>query len=247
MEDSTTFEKFERVRTLIQGINPAIDKALTSCSTAIGKLKKLQEGEVIELTLEALPEETDKEKRRKKAILLLLSSWRNLRSEVKRVMALYGSGKADGKMTAQEHAGTLAKIFAFAKGPFGLVTVAAALIAGVLILLNSMSVTIVIKNRGCKALVPFVRLPFPIPGIELPTANIPDGGQGVARVSPLTVDVDGTRGGLVVISALRFSMEYQLETGAKDVVFNGQSLLGKKTTINLGDSKEHELIVLCSP
>lgn len=246
MEETTTLQKFEKIRTFISGVNPKVDKTLGEISQVINNLKKIENVDVIDLSLSALPEKTEKDKKRKKLLLLLLSSWRNLRSEVERVQGLYEKANSDGQITASEHTSVLGKSFALAKGPLGFVTIAAVAIVGAISLLNAMSVTIIIRNQGCSPIQPIVRLPFPIPGIELPRETIPDGGQGVARVPPLTVNVDGTNRSLVVLSALSFSMQYQLGSGATDVIFNGQTLLGKTTAIKLSERKQHEVILVCS-
>ena len=245
MEESTTLSKFEKIRTLISGVNPKIDKTLSDISSIIKNLQKIENVEIIDLTLEALPEKTDKDKKRKKLLLLLLSSWKNLRSEVERVQNLYEEAGSDGGITTSEHTSILGKTLGFAKGPLGFVTLAAVVIVGVLSLLNAISVTIVIKNQGCSPIQPIVRLPFPIPGIELPRETIPDGGQGVAKVPPLTANVDGTNKSTVILSAFSFSMQYQLGSGATDVIFNGQTLLGKVTSIKLSERKKHEVILKC--
>lgn len=246
MEKTTTLSKFEKIRTLISGVNPKIDKALSEISSIIKSLQKIENVEVIDLTLEALPEKTDKDKKRKKLLLLLLSSWKNLRSEVERVQSLYEKAGSDKEISASEHASILGKSFALAKGPLGLVTVAAVVIVGVASLLNAISVTIVIKNQGCSPVQPIVRLPVPIPGIELPKETIPDGGEGIAKVPPLTVTVDGTQNNVVILSAFSFSMQYQLGSGATDVIFNGQTLIGKQTVIKLSEKKQHEVILVCA-
>src|SRR3972149_11569069 len=115
MEEATTIGKFEQIRTLISGINPKIDKTLSEISSIIKNLQKTENIEVIDLTLEALPEKTDKDKKRKKLLLLLLSSWKNLRSEVERVQSLYEKAGSDGEITTSEHASILGKTFGFAK------------------------------------------------------------------------------------------------------------------------------------
>lgn len=246
MEETTTLSKFEKIRTLISGVNPKIDKALSEISSIIKSLQKIENIEVIDLTVQALPEKTDKDRKRKKLLLLLLSSWKNLRSEVERVQSLYEKANSDEGISSSEHASILGKAFGFAKGPLGFVTLAAIAIVGVISLLNAISVTIIIRNQGCSPIQPIVRLPFPIPGIELPKETIPDGGQGVAKVPPLTVNVDGTNRSSVVLSAFSFSMQYRLGTGATDVILNGTSLLGKQTIIKLSDSKQHEVVLVCS-
>ena len=61
-EETTTLQKFEKIRTLISGVNPKIDKSLREISTTISNLKRIESVEIIDLSLEALPEKTDKDK-----------------------------------------------------------------------------------------------------------------------------------------------------------------------------------------
>lgn len=246
MEETTTLEKFEKIQKLISGVNPKIDKTLSEISSIIKNLQKIEKIEVIDLSLSALPEKSQKDKKRKRLLLLLLSSWKNLHSEVRRVQGLYEKAGSDKEISPSEHVSVVGKIFALAKGPLGFVTIAAAVIVGAISLLNTISVTIIIRNQDCSPIQPIVQLPFPIPGIELPQETIPDGGQGTARVPPLTVNVDGTNRSSVVLSAFSFSMQYQLGSGATDVIFNGQTLLGKQTVIKLSERKQHEVILVCS-
>lgn len=249
LDNNTTAAKFEKIRILIKGINPNIDKALESCSKGIKTLKRLQTGDVIELTATNLPEGTEKQKKRKKALLLLISSWKNLKGEVARVQKLLNEQNTHGKVTREEQLATFGKLATSSKGPFGLITALAVVIVGVgaaFAYLNSTIVNISIKNQGCASIYPVVKLPVPIPGIKLPTDTIPNGGQAMASVPAFTVNVDGTKKGSVFISALTFTMEYNLGRGNTDLIFDSQSLIGKSTTINLGSSKNHELILRCS-
>lgn len=246
LDDTTTFAKFEKIRTLIKGINPKIDQSLEICSKGIKTLKRLQTGDIIELTAAGLPEGSPEQKKRKKALLFFISSWKGLKGEVARVQKLYAENSADGEVTKQEHIATAGKLAAASKGPFGLITGLAVIIAGAgaaLAFLNFSAVNITIKNQGCSPITPIVKLPVPIPGVKLPTETISSGGTAVASVPPFTVTVDGTQRGSVVLSALKFTMEYNL--GSADLIFDGQSLVGKSTTINLGSSKNHELILRC--
>ena len=246
MEETTTLQKLEKIKTLISGVNPRIDKTLTEISTIIKNLKRIENVDVIDLSLSALPETTDKDKKRKKLLLALLSSWKNLGSEVERVQSLYNQAGSDGSVSIGEHASVLGKTLALAKGPLGFVTVAAVVIVGVIALLNAISVTIVIRNRGCNPIQPIARLLFPIPGIDLPRETIPEGGSAKAKVPPLTVNVDGTNRSAITLKAFSFSMQYQLGSGATDVLFNGETLLSKVTTINLSEKKQHEVILVCA-
>lgn len=120
-EDSTTKEKFESITTLLKGINPKIDQALARVSKAGGDLEKIEKGEVIELTLENIPAESEEEKKRKKRLLLFIRFWKDLKSEVERVKLELERGNQTGKQD-------MGKITAFAKGPFGIITVLAIII-----------------------------------------------------------------------------------------------------------------------
>lgn len=247
IEDKTTIGKFEKIRTLVKGINPHIDKTLTSASDAIKKVKTLQSGEIIDLAAIGLPEETEEQKKRKKALLLFLNYWKDLQSEVKRAKSMYESANADGKITTKEHIQTAGKLASTSKGPFGLITALAVgivAVGGAFAYLNTQSVTITIKNQGCSSLDPTVKLPVSIPGVKLPTESIPNGGQSTATLPPLTVNVDGSTNGMIKFTMFGLSMNYEL-SGAT-LLFDSQSLVGKQTTINLGTTKEHELIIRCS-
>ncbi|MBI4096804.1 MAG: hypothetical protein HY428_00100 [Candidatus Levybacteria bacterium] len=128
LEETTTREKFESIRTLIKGINPQVDKALTQTSQAFADYEKLHKGEIIELTVEKLPEVTEEEKKRKKALLFLLRSWKQLQSEVERVQSEFGKGKESGDKTQD----MFSRVLRGAKGPLGIVTISALVIAGAL-------------------------------------------------------------------------------------------------------------------
>ena len=69
MEETTTVGKFERIKTLASGANPKIDKTLSEISSVIKNLQKIETFDVIDLTLTALPDQTDKDKKRKKLLL----------------------------------------------------------------------------------------------------------------------------------------------------------------------------------
>ena len=133
--EATTFEEFEAIRTLVRGINPKVDKALDVCYEAFERIENLRKGEVIELSAESLSENTQEEKRRKKAILFFIKTWKELKSEVERVSAELGVGAGEtDKKSFGEQIGSFGKIFAFAKGPFGIITLLALIIAVGLIL-----------------------------------------------------------------------------------------------------------------
>jgi hypothetical protein len=130
-EDSTTKEKFESVKELLKGINPKVDQTLIKVSKAWDDLEKIEQGEVIELSAEHLPEDTEEQKKRKKRVLLLIRSWNDLKNEVERVKTELENSKPDGKES-------FSKITSFAKGPFGIVTILAiVIVVGVSIFVGS--------------------------------------------------------------------------------------------------------------
>lgn len=115
---------FEHVRSLIKGIHPVLDKKLEICSKALDKLQKVQSGDIISLSAEGLPENDEKEKKRKKALLFFISSLKNLQSEIKRV----GNELHSSQNSSSNQIWSWGRIIKFAKGPFGLVTLAALVI-----------------------------------------------------------------------------------------------------------------------
>lgn len=125
VEETTSAEKLKSLSVILKGLNPKLDKALQSCEENLSKIEKLQSGDVISLTAQSLPAETEEEKKRKKAILAFIKTWEDLKSEVERVQKELESPK-DPKQQLQ----SAGKMAAYAKGPFGLITLAAILIAG---------------------------------------------------------------------------------------------------------------------
>ena len=133
--ETTTVEKFEEARKLVKGVNPRVDRLLEFCSEAISKIEKLQKGEVIELSAEALPDETEEQKRRKKALLFFIRSFKELQSEIARVRSELAD--RNESKSSQEQMASFGKIAAFSKGPFGIITLGAILAAGIFIYLGN--------------------------------------------------------------------------------------------------------------
>lgn len=127
--ESTTLDKVESVAALLKGYHPQVDEKLSQVSKHLTTLRNLQEGNVVEISAERLPEGTEKEKRRKRLVLLFLKSLRELKAEVERV-----GGEIDarekGEQTGTESFG---KIVALAKGPFGIISIVAIIVVGVLV------------------------------------------------------------------------------------------------------------------
>lgn len=243
-DETTTLGQIESVKTLLRGLNPKVDTLLTSCLKALSnldKLEKLQKGDVIALSAEVLPETTEKEKKRKKALLLFLTQWKQLKGEVARIEKELGSTQSEGPKTASQKAMGIGRIIGYAKGPLGLVT----LIAAGLVLLNATSVKIHITNDGCSPVTPVTSVPIRIPGLSLPNETIADGGTETAVIPRLTVTVDGTDRQNIHLSGYGLNFQFNLSGEGIDLVFDGASLLGARRTINLGDQPEHQLIIRC--
>ena len=148
--ETTSKEKFESIRTLIKGLNPRLDTLLENTSKILSDIQKLQKGDIIILTAGQLPENTEEEKKRKKKLLLLINSWRNLTSEVKRISLELEHMKdtdSSNKTTSIEKIESVGRIAAVAKGPFGIITLGAIIIAGVsLFLISNNNRSIQTKN-----------------------------------------------------------------------------------------------------
>ncbi|HLB60750.1 MAG TPA: hypothetical protein VJL83_04055 [Patescibacteria group bacterium] len=247
--DDVSQGTFEDIRTLVKGIDKHIDEALAQTSDAIKMLKELHKKDVISLserTAKELPEHTDEQKKRKKALLFFLTNWKKLRGEIKRAVAAIESQKEQSTDSSSHahHPSALAKLYATAKGPLGLITVLGVGIAAGIVALKSTAREITIVNDGCGTLTPQVELPVQIPGIELPTQSINDGESALAKLPPLSFSVDGTNHQQLTLRALNFTLGFELDP-TTDVLFNGTSLVGKNTTVNLGERKEHMVVIRC--
>src|SRR3989344_4631144 len=234
LEPTTTREKFSAVRNLIEGINPEIDKALLQVDEAILTVEKVIGGRVIQLGAEHLPENTEEEKKRKRALLFFINTWNKLKSEVVRVTAeLEHSEQAQ---TPAEHVSVWGRIFNIAKSPFGIITIVA---VGIVVAMQTTSVEVVIQNQGCGTLQPFASIPFSLPALSPPKAPIPNGATATATLPPLPVNTDGTAQGMVTMRALTLTMTIQLPSNIRDVTLNGTSLLGKESKVYLSERQEH--------
>src|SRR5258708_18858797 len=82
---SISIDTFEHIRTILKGIHPGIDKKLEACSEALGKIEKIESGDLISLSTESLPEETEEQKKRKKALIFFITSVKDLKNEINRI------------------------------------------------------------------------------------------------------------------------------------------------------------------
>ena len=127
-------DAFEKVRALLKGYNPALDRKLEFCSKAFNEVQKIHAGDIAVLTAETLPEQSEEQKKRKKALLFFIETIKDLQSEIKRV-----ENEISAKDNKAWHWGRIIK---FAKGPFGLITLAAlVIVAGMFVLHQSTTQT----------------------------------------------------------------------------------------------------------
>ena len=238
-DSSITSAKLASVRTLIAGVHPSLDNALAQCEKDLSTFEKMCQGDVVLVGAENLPEYTKEEKNRKKYLLLFIKSWRQLKSEVERVQKELDAG-GEGNSTSSEGS-RWARVFRVAKGTLGLTTLAA---VGIVLTLKATAVTIVITNKGCGpiALAP---LNISFPGFSVPKETIPTNGWAIAKLSPLSADIDATNDTTISIKILGFTGSYEIPNNINDIIFNGTSLLGTKTHIRLLDRKEHALVFTC--
>lgn len=239
-ESTTTREKFTHIRHLIEGVHPKLDDLLKEVDQHIGTVEKVIGGDVIHLTAEHLPEETEEQKKRKRALLLFINTWKKLQGEVARVAAELEAGK--DAQTPGEHVSVWAKVFNVIKNPFSIVTIVA---VGAVVGLQAASVKIDIQNQGCGTFEVAGSMPFSIPGLSLPTEPIPNNGSATAELPGLTVEVDGTSKSALTMRFLTFTMSFGLPSSIRDVTLNGTSLLGKKSSVALSEHEEHILILSC--
>ncbi len=131
-QDSISVGSFEHINTILKGIHPDLDEKLEACQKALHVVEKVMEADFITLSAENLPEKDEKQKKRKKALLFFISSVKNLQSEIKRIDAEFSQGNGSSQNTMWH----MGRIIKFAKGPFGLITLAALIVVGVMIVVG---------------------------------------------------------------------------------------------------------------
>lgn len=239
-ESTTTFGAIRSVSTLVRGAHKDVDRALSQLEQAMVTFEKVDNGEVVELSVEQLPERTDEQKKRKRALLLLISTWKTLGSEIKRVEAELANLDQSG--TASNTLSVWGRVFKVVKGPLGITTIVA---VAIVVTMQQTSVSLVINNEGCPTLYASGGVPFAIPGLSLPKDPIVSGGSGKAVLPPLTVTVDGTSRNSLSLKALSFNTTFALPSNIVDVTLNGVSMLGRSSTVALLDKDEHEIVLIC--
>jgi len=152
-QDVMSISTFEHIRTLLKGIHPGLDEKLEHCSDALSKLQKIQSGDVITLSAEALPEDTEENKKRKKALLFFMSSMKDLKSEIQRINTEFTHANQRGN-SAGNQIKSWGRIIGFAKGTFGIVTIAALIIIGLSVVFHKKIVYKVIITKTVVSPVP---------------------------------------------------------------------------------------------
>ena len=142
------------------------------------------------------------------------------------------------------------------KGGAGLGTVAAGIgvtaVAGVGLILaaaNFLTVDVVIRNEGCAPIPLTAGLPpgagaiLGVAGVSIPD-EIPTDDEAMATVPPVTVGISASDAGAISLSTAGATVNLQVPA-AFEVEFNGQSLAGQTTSVNLGGRPSHLLVVRC--
>ncbi|MBY0539452.1 hypothetical protein K2P56_03420 [Patescibacteria group bacterium] len=239
-DSSTPKEKLNSIRIILKGMHPELESHVLRAESELGKVEKVLNGEVLSLSAEAMPEGTEEEKKRKKAVLGLFAFFTQLKKEIARVEQEFDVAE---KTNASGSAKTPWEgIFRTVKGPMGIITIVA---VGVVGALHVTAVDVVIENRGCSTIESPASFDIKFPGVSLPDVSIQNGESAVAAIPPVPVTIDGTRPGILEIAAIGFSGSYPVANRVSDIQLDEASLLGVKTEVNLLKSKQHTLTFVC--
>ena len=111
--------------------------------------------------------------------------------------------------------------------------------------LKTNEVSLEIRNHRCETFLPIVEFPVNVPGLALPADEIPDGEYGVMRLPPFAFTFDATNKHISYLSVYGLRYAYRLPADSVQLTLDGAVLNGKKTDINLGNTKFHTLDILC--
>jgi hypothetical protein len=168
-----------------------------------------------------------------------LASWKDLAGEIARIGHLQTAGLGAGGTVVET-----GKIVATMKGPLGLITIGAAGIVAVSTILNNAAVEINVRNQGCRPIEPMIQKTIDIPGLKLPSAEISNGKTDVVKIPGLAMMVTINRGN-VSLGAFNLERNYGLPNEITDIIYDGESLMGKTTKVELGNAKKHDLVLIC--
>jgi hypothetical protein len=244
-EHTTSRQKFDAVRKLLQGTSTPIDNVLKDLSHAWEKLELIQRGDVIILSADHLPDDTHQQKKLKKAILLLLKYWRQLKSEVTNIKTELESQQTRGVQPASpQDAIGIVHHFARAKGPLGLVTFTAAIIAIAAVYLQSQAVTIHLISQDCPDIPIENPLPFPLPGLRLPN-SLPSNATTQATIPPLKIHANLALISSSSVTFLGYRLSFQVPRYITNITINNLSLINTPQTVDFSTQPEHTVQLTC--
>jgi hypothetical protein len=239
LEPAGSFEKFHALKKLISGITPELDEALEIAEKELHPLEQLLGHQFVMLGLENLPEGTESQKKRKKAVLYFWHIWDELRNEIERVHTELDA--SDGTQNVGRKSWHWGSIIRYAAGPVGLVTAAAVLFS----LSAYTSVSVTIKNNNCPTMYPSASsIANYIPGVFFPTNPIVAGGVATAHIPTVPAVVEDLGNGTLKVNSLILHMTFQL-SNLKSVQFDNMELLGRITDLQLNKQKMHYLEFVC--
>lgn len=115
--------------------------------------------------------------------------------------------------------------------------------------LNAKTTTIIIRNNGCDTIIPVTYIPIKIPGLSLFTTPIPNGGTGTIKLLPIPITVDASQKASISLGVGGVTIPVpggeDISDAASSITFDGEELLGEKTTLNLAKRPSHEVIITC--
>lgn len=106
------------------------------------------------------------------------------------------------------------------------------------------STDIIIKNTGCSPVDAPGYTNILIPGVKLPSEIIYDGGQAIARLPGVTVNIESSSSDTIRVKMLGVGLDFTLPAGT-EVLFNGENVAGQDRKIRLNDRESHTLELIC--
>ena len=125
-------------------------------------------------------------------------------------------------------------------------TVGALALGVAVYLLNTNSVEIIVKNQNCPTIEPLaIAIPIQLPGFKLFSESIDPGKQGIVKIYPISFEVNLNRSVSGNLKIGNISIPVSLSSAISGLKFDGVSLMGSRTSIDLATRKQHELVVSC--
>lgn len=159
------------------------------------------------------------------------------------------SGISQACKVLENNLGRLIKALPAGGGLAGLVVagfIAVAVIIGAIYgYLEYTAVKIAVINDGCSPIILPAELPFSIPGLSLPGPILPGRSEEVKIPGLVKGTIDATQSEDIVITVAGASVHYDLGRQIRSVKLDRQEILGRRTFIDLGQQRQHELIISC--